>query len=895
MQINPSVVVGWMAGWCGLLIANLPLAAQQASDYAVRVSATVQANPPQIALTWPAVEQASAYRVSRKSKNEAVWGPPVSLPGTAAGYVDQTVAANVTYEYRVSRSIGPATAHGYVFAGIQAPLVDSRGKLILIVDSSQAARLVPELNRFQQDLVGDGWTVVRHDVPRMSVSADSADPALWSARSNEVAAVKQLIKADYAADPASLRAVFLFGRVPVPYSGALAPDGHPDHLGAWPADVFYGDMTGVWTDSTVINRGSNDPRNHNVPGDGKFDQDYIPGNVALEVGRVDMANLPAFAPETDLLRQYLEKNHRFRHKLITAQPWGVVNDNLGLLGGEVPAAVNGWGNLSALLGAENVQAGRWLTEFIRGEYLWGYGCGPGTFTQAAGVADSIHFLVYDTRVVFTMLFGSYFGDWDSENNFLRAQLVTPSYTLTSAWAGRPNWFFHHMGMGETIGFSARVTQNNTGLYEGLTRTNGVGIVGPGDPRGFMNQVHIALMGDPTLRLHPVAPPPDLAALTNSSGGVDLSWASSAEAVLGYHVYRAPTAGGPYARLTGSLVLGTSYTDASFTAERFYMVRAISLQTSASGTYYNASQGAFAEVDRSPDIAEQGLWTGRGERSWRISDVMGTAGSHPGWDMVNVDGSLIVNATFANQFTVRIISFDPSGNPGPAANFNRDNRYRWPILTAPGGVLGFDPAKIRLLTDEFEGDLGGGLFSVELSGDGTTILLVFEPNRSPEARPAEFFRAWDVPLRINLNDFIREFTSDPDGDIRTLVLIGSSTNGTEISSENREIVFRFNNNQRETISYWVQDARPYRIGDTVRVAQSTITIQPLPIAPPSTAYHAIEVEWQTEIGKSYQVQFRLENGAEWIDRGLPIPGNGEKMSIFERASNPAKFYRVILVQ
>ena len=59
-----------------------------------------------------------------------------------------------------------------------------------------------------------------------------------------------------------------------------------------------------------------------------------------------------------------------------------------------------------------------------------------------------------------MFFGSYFGDWDSPNNFLRAPLATPTYTLTSAWAGRPYWMFHHMALGETIGFSTRLTQNN---------------------------------------------------------------------------------------------------------------------------------------------------------------------------------------------------------------------------------------------------------------------------------------------------------------------------------------------------------------------------------------------------------------------------------------------------
>jgi len=52
------------------------------------------------------------------------------------------------------------------------------------------------------------------------------------------------------------------------------------------------------------------------------------------------------------------------------------------------------------------------------------------------------------------------------NNLLRAQLGTTNYTLTSVWASRPNWMFHHMALGETIGFSTRVTQNNSGLYDG---------------------------------------------------------------------------------------------------------------------------------------------------------------------------------------------------------------------------------------------------------------------------------------------------------------------------------------------------------------------------------------------------------------------------------------------
>ena len=45
------------------------------------------------------------------------------------------------------------------------------------------------------------------------------------------------------------------------------------------------------------------------------------------------------------------------------------------------------------------------------------------------MADTFGLAGADPRVVFTMLSGSYYGDWDSLNNFLRAGLATPTYTL----------------------------------------------------------------------------------------------------------------------------------------------------------------------------------------------------------------------------------------------------------------------------------------------------------------------------------------------------------------------------------------------------------------------------------------------------------------------------------
>ena len=535
-------------------------AAQATSDYAVQVTAAVQSAPPQITLGWPAFAGATAHTVYRKAWGSASWGTAIAtLPGTATGYADGTVAVGTAYEYQVQRA-ATVTGFGYVATGIDLPLVEDRGKVVLVVDATMASSLAVELARLQRDLADDGWTVLRHDV----------------ARTAAVPSVKALIKADYDADPTRVRSVFLFGHVPVPYSGSIAPDGHPDHVGAWPADLYYGEMDGVWTDTQTL---TGTGRQSNVPGDGKFDQSYAPGGtVELAVGRVDLANMPAFAPktETDLLRQYLNKDHGFRVKAWTLPARGLIDDNFGAFGGEAFAST-GWRAFSAFFGPANVFALDWFTTLASDGYLWAYGCGGGNYTGASGVGSTSNFAATDTKTAFTFLFGSYFGDWDVSNDFLRAPLATTTYGLTCAWAGRPAWVVHHMAMGETIGYAALLSQNNSGTYF----------------YGYGPEVHVALMGDPTLRMQVVAPPANVAASVGA-GTATISWTASADAVAGYHVYRGASDAGPFTRLTPSPVTATSFVDtAAPGGSPTYLVRAVRIETTPSGSYWNASTGVSA--------------------------------------------------------------------------------------------------------------------------------------------------------------------------------------------------------------------------------------------------------------------------------------------------------------
>lgn len=541
--------------------------------YSVEASASVQTSPPRVTLSWPADPNATAYFISRR--NTAGWVQAASLPGAATQFVDASAALGSRTEYEILKTTARGyNGSGYVLAGINAPAIEARGTVILLVDATWSTRLATELRRLEQDLTGDGWSVLRQDVPR----------------SASVAQVKAIIQSLYSSDPQNIRALFLFGHLAVPYSGDFTADSHANHRGAWPADAFYGDMDGTWTDSSVTSLNAEKAWNHNVPGDGKFDQSELPSAVELEVGRVDLHNMTCFAnkawsrDEEFLLRQYLEKDHRFRHGQLPVPRRGLIIDNFGA---DVEAlASTGWRAFAPMFGAQNSTQISWGTFFptLNGSgYLWAYGNGGGSYYTCAGIGSSDDFALNDIRAVFTFFFGSYYGDWDNESNFLRAPLGSTTYTLTSTWGSRPHWFVHHMALGETIGFSTRLTQNNTDDYAPLNFGAG--------------QVHTALHGDPTLRMHPVIPPSNFSASAGS--GVTLTWTPSPDNVVGYYVYRGSSEMGPFTRITANHITGTTFQDSGGTLSSVYMLRALKLESSASGTYFNLSQGLFVRVANPP--------------------------------------------------------------------------------------------------------------------------------------------------------------------------------------------------------------------------------------------------------------------------------------------------------
>jgi len=560
-----------------VLFFSTTLHAQDAAkNWTVQLTATVNDDPASITLTWEpnANPIPTTYAIFRKIKGTNGWGTSIgTVPaaGTLA-FTDVTAIEGVSYEYYVQLRLG-GTIYGWgnINSGINVQLSPNKGDLLLLVDQTFAIGLEDEIAILENDLYTDGWMVTTVLIDPLSTAS----------------AVKSTIIDNYTNLP-NLKALYLLGHIPVPYSGELYPDAHDNHVGAWPADVYYADIDGNWTDETVNNITASSTRNHNIPGDGKFDQSRIPSHVELQISRVDMHDLPAFGPtEEELLRAYLDKAHEFKIANYVPTERGLV-DQGGFAGMPEGFAQNGFRNFIGFFGKDNVYELDYWTTLNGSDYLWSYGCGAGSYTSAGDLNGGGSLTTTDmasgySESTFTMLFGSYFGDWDMSNNLMRASIAN-GRTLTCSWAARPNWYYHTLAMGENIGYSILQSQDIESDYLSLTLGDGTFVTGEG--------VHVSQLGDPSLRMYYLAPPSDLTILNQGSSTL-ISWtASSDETIDGYNVYRRKV-DELWVKINDEIIDSLSLNDFGIddAGDYDFMVKSVKLKTNASGTFYNESLGA----------------------------------------------------------------------------------------------------------------------------------------------------------------------------------------------------------------------------------------------------------------------------------------------------------------
>ncbi|HRO09247.1 MAG TPA: T9SS type A sorting domain-containing protein [Saprospiraceae bacterium] len=465
---------------------------------------------------------------------------------------------------------------------VEAPKQKS---VLLLVTPLIDTGAAPEVERWINDVTMEGWTVTK-----LVIQEDALPPV-----------VKDTIYNMYKkSTEAPLAGVFILGHIPVPYSGLLNPDGHADHLGAWPADGYYVDFnsSSYFTDKNVDTDKSDNPpsreANRNIPGDGKFDSSIFASTVELWIGRVDMSNLSFFSDvdtsftELYLTKRYLDKDHAFRRNQIRPKEGTIIDDNFGYFGGEAFAS-NGWMVGRQFMDDSLIEAGDFFNSSKDRSFLWGYGCGGGNYTGASGVGDSKQFAKDSVNIVFSMLFGSYFGDWDSKNNFMRSALASKGMLLTCVWAGRPDWFFHRMTANLPIGESVRESFNAGQAYSTAYA---------------QKWVHMALMGDPTLRNHSIMPPTEVA-IRGEGPVYTMEWTSAPDTSVNYFIFRKSEKETYFRLLRSSPGTVLTYIDSSaLPGLNTYAILAGKKIQNRSGIHYAMSNGIYADATYTPSTTLQ---------------------------------------------------------------------------------------------------------------------------------------------------------------------------------------------------------------------------------------------------------------------------------------------------
>lgn len=534
-------------------ITVLPLEGMIEPDgSAVRLSWTTAQNP----------RRGSAV-VSRRILGQT--GPEtweVVAPGLGAvvGFRDPDTKPGIAYEYRVQRldiRTGTVLDSGYWTTGVDVPAVETRGTAFVVVDETVLPAIAKRLARFEMDLIGDGWDVVRLQSPR----GDRSDLVrnLEAART-----LKARIREKSRSRPEPPRALVLVGHVPIVTSGKANPDGHGQVANA--TDLFYADMQGLWRDD------GNGVLTHNIVAGGAID---------MLVGRIDFSNLADSNPsgEVHLLRSYLDRNHAWRHGLLgdLRQAYGDTDH----LASELAALKN-------IAGPDAVTRGGHVSEGRKMPWLFGVDFGdPGA---------RLYSQRYSNKTVFSINFGSHKHKIERRYNALTATLAQPWYALATGWGARPAWHLHHMAMGRSMGESLLRTVNN-----GRPRAPYPGGLDYVPTGGYVmrNVVWTNLLGDPTVRPFPLLPPRNLS-VTLGSVGMDLAWTPpDTDEVTGFRLYRAPTPTGPYRPVgDGTTIAGHTATDPDGLPHHWYMIRAIGRKSVHAGSFFTLSQGVFAQAGRS---------------------------------------------------------------------------------------------------------------------------------------------------------------------------------------------------------------------------------------------------------------------------------------------------------
>ena len=186
---------------------------------------------------------------------------------------------------------------------------------------------------------------------------------------------------------------------------------------------------------------------------------------------------------------------------------------------------------------------------------------------------------------------------------------------------------------------------------------------------------------------------------------------------------------------GTLSLATGYThtragDYEVVGGTLKIAHGVDISTHA----MTIGSGGVISPGNSPGTATTGAqtWNDGGSYLWEINDMAGTKGDDSGWDWLDIQGTLDINATF----DILITSLDLSNNSGLADGFDYtglsylDPYASFTIATATGGVSGFDVSDFNLDDSAFINPKVG--WSIDNIGNDIVLNAFFVPEPSSTA-------------------------------------------------------------------------------------------------------------------------------------------------------------------
>ena len=119
----------------------------------------------------------------------------------------------------------------------------------------------------------------------------------------------------------------------------------------------------------------------------------------------------------------------------------------------------------------------------------------------------------------------------------------------------------------------------------------------------------------------------------------------------------------------------------------------------------------------------------GEYDWQLQSVTGGAGNSGGWDLITISsGSLNLGSLTSGSFTLKLISLNAGSTAGNVPDFNSGTPYTWTIITANGGITGFNASNITIDASNFSNLPNASAFSLSVSGNN--LQLTFTPVPEP---------------------------------------------------------------------------------------------------------------------------------------------------------------------